>query len=146
MNSLVIRLATIDDLDSVFELDQEFECDKYSKDMISDILSNPNSITLVAIVNDEIVSYCTFDTVLDEASLIKIVVTKNYRGSGIGYKLLEKSKVTLESNEVKSVYLEVRSSNNIAKKLYEKIGFNKIYSRQKYYSDGEDADIYRLSL
>lgn len=39
--------------------------------------------------------------------------------------------------------LEVRKSNIIAQKFYEKLGFTKIYTREKYYPDNyEDAYIY----
>ena len=52
----------------------------------------------------------------------------------------------LKNKGVETIFLEVRSNNMPAKKLYEKNGFIKISERQKYYSDGADADIYRLTF
>jgi ribosomal-protein-alanine N-acetyltransferase len=39
------------------------------------------------------------------------------------------------------IILEVRQSNDTAKNLYTKLGFNKISKRKNYYKK-EDADIY----
>ena len=44
---------------------------------------------------------------------------------------------------IKKVTLEVRESNKVAQRLYEKFGFKKIAIRPRYYQDkNEDAFIY----
>ena len=49
--------------------------------------------------------------------------------------------------ELKLAVLEVRTSNNSAIKLYEKIGFKTLRVRKKYYSDtGEDAYVMLYEL
>ena len=57
---------------------------------------------------------------------------------GIGYKLVDY--VCHLFNDVDSIMLEVRDSNEAAIKLYEKCGFEEINRRKKYYGD-EDAII-----
>ena len=48
---------------------------------------------------------------------------------------------------LKLAVLEVRTSNNSAIKLYEKIGFKTLRVRKKYYSDtGEDAYVMLYEL
>ena len=42
-----------------------------------------------------------------------------------------------------SMFLEVRSGNTGAIKLYEKCGFAKFGVRKNYYKDGEDAFLFR---
>jgi ribosomal-protein-alanine N-acetyltransferase len=39
--------------------------------------------------------------------------------------------------------LEVRSDNDDARRLYERMGFQTIATRRRYYSDGSDALIMR---
>ena len=52
----------------------------------------------------------------------------------------------LNERHVDNIFLEVRKDNVVAIKFYRSIGFQKINERQKYYSDGVDAEIYRLGL
>lgn len=74
--------------------------------------------------------------------LVSIAVLAPYRGRGIGSRLLAESiRVVRDVYEAVSMYLEVRVSNSIAIKLYEKFGFQKARIARGYYSDGEDAFI-----
>ena len=47
---------------------------------------------------------------------------------------------------VDEIFLEVRPTNSSAIKLYEKLGFENISVRKKYYSDGEDAMVFKLRI
>ncbi|MEB2836642.1 MAG: GNAT family N-acetyltransferase [Desulfurococcales archaeon] len=79
--------------------------------------------------------------------LVSIAVLEEYRGRGIGSALLEETiRVMREVYDVESVYLEVRVSNDIAIRLYEKYGFVKARRVKGYYMDGEDAYIMVLRL
>jgi len=65
----------------------------------------------------------------------------------VGLFLLNNSLNYINKDDVvKSVFLEVRKSNLSAINLYKKENFVKIYERLKYYSDGEDAEVYRLNF
>lgn len=142
----VIRLADTNDIDIIYNLDGEYEYDKYSKGLIADSVVNDTYINLIAMQDNKPVGYVSVSTVVDESEILKIVVAKDYRRQGIGYTLICNVLDRLKDNGAKSVFLEVRSENMPAKKLYEKNGFVKINQRQKYYSDGADADIYRLNF
>ena len=141
-----IRLANIADIEILYNLDSEYEYDRYSKDLIINSVNNDSYINLIAVQDDVPVGYVSVSTVIDESEILKIVVAKEYRQRGIGYALMCDVLARLKDNGSKTVFLEVRSNNTPAKKLYEKNGFVKIHERQKYYNDGADADIYRLSL
>ena len=52
----------------------------------------------------------------------------------------------LKEIEVKSVFLEVSSSNLPARKLYEKMGFVPQGERKDYYTKGDDAVLYTLEI
>jgi ribosomal-protein-alanine N-acetyltransferase len=42
-----------------------------------------------------------------------------------------------------SMMLEVRADNSVAITLYERMGFERISTRTRYYADGTDAQIWR---
>ena len=142
----VVRLANYNDIDIIYNLDGEYEHDKYSRELIADSVNNQAYINLIAMKGDSPVGYVSVSSVVDESEILKIVVAKDYRQQGIGYTLMCNVLKRLKDNGSKTVFLEVRSENVPAKRLYEKNGFTKIHQRQKYYNDGADADIYRLSL
>jgi len=94
---------------------------------------------IIVAENNEILGYCAFS---DEGEIIhikSIAVHPNYRNKGIA-KALIKEVMKLK----KDIYLEVRVSNEIAIKLYENLGFKKIKTIKKFYSNGEDAYRYYL--
>ncbi|MHB8086111.1 MAG: ribosomal protein S18-alanine N-acetyltransferase [Dehalococcoidia bacterium] len=77
---------------------------------------------------------------VDEAHIVTIAVRKAHKNQGLGEWLLISIIDLAMRLNAKVVTLEVRMSNTIAQKLYEKYGFTKAGVRKKYYSDnGEDA-------
>ncbi len=82
-----------------------------------------------------------------EIQLIDIRVQQEYRCLGYGAHLLtELLKIAVEQKCPK-LFLEVRSSNEPAKKLYKKFGFKETGSRKAYYRDPvEDALLMELSV
>ncbi len=83
---------------------------------------------------------------VDEAHIVTIAVRKIHKMQGLGeWLLISIIEMAMRLN-AKVVTLEVRISNVIAQKLYEKYGFTKAGTRKKYYSDnGEDALIMTTS-
>jgi ribosomal-protein-alanine N-acetyltransferase len=93
---------------------------------------------LVARDDDKVVGYIGIEKILDEVHIINMAVDPQYRGKGIGNRLMQH---VLNDEEV--FFLEVRISNESAKKVYEKYGFKVISVRKQYYADGEDALVMR---
>lgn len=146
MNSVKIIDGSLDNLDDIFNLEFGFVQDRYSRNLIIDMLNNKNNINLVISYDDKIVGYLTAGVVLDECELIKIIVDSGYRQNGLATLMLCELLDRVKKLGVNKIFLEVRDNNFAAKKLYEKIGFKKIYQREKYYKDGVDADIYWYSF
>ncbi len=93
---------------------------------------------LVARDDNRIAGYIGVEKILDEVHIINMAVHPDYRGQGIGKRLMQH---VLNDEEV--FFLEVRVSNESAKKIYEKYGFRVINVRKGYYADGEDAYVMR---
>ena len=68
-----------------------------------------------------------------------IAVAEECRGEGIGRKLLQRSLTALAAQNVSSVKLEVRESNDTARRLYRGFGFEHRGTLPRYYANGEDA-------
>ena len=78
----------------------------------------------------------------DEAHITEIAVRESLRGNGIGELLLIGSLRAAVEYGSKVMTLEVRVSNFIAQRLYEKYAFESVGIRKSYYSDNrEDAAI-----
>lgn len=82
----------------------------------------------------------------DEAELARVGVHPSLRSQGFGEKITEALLEAFKERKVKTVFLEVRSSNDTALKLYKKCGFAEVGQRPKYYADGETAIIMRAAL
>jgi len=81
------------------------------------------------------------------ADIIYIYVLPSYRRKGLALKLMAFLKQGLQrQSELENIFLEVRTSNKAAQKLYGKAGMHQIGNRKKYYADGEDALVYSLEL
>ncbi|MCH8206524.1 MAG: ribosomal protein S18-alanine N-acetyltransferase [Chloroflexi bacterium] len=77
---------------------------------------------------------------VDEAHVVSVGVRQTYRGQGIGELLLIAAIEQAMARPVEVVTLEVRVSNQVAKRLYSKYGFTERGLRKGYYTDNrEDA-------
>lgn len=93
---------------------------------------------LVAKEDGKVVGYIGIERILDEVHIINMAVHPDYRGKGIGKRLMQH---VLNDEEV--FFLEVRVSNETAQRVYERFGFKVISLRKGYYADGEDAYVMR---
>ena len=84
-------------------------------------LNNKISVNWVYQNDGHVVGYLFGWKVMDEYHLNNIAVSESFRGNGIGIHLLKNMVSYLKEVKVKSVFLEVSSSNLLARKLYEKI-------------------------
>jgi ribosomal-protein-alanine N-acetyltransferase len=76
------------------------------------------------------------------ADLLYLYTRVSDRRLRMGESLLQQSLLRLSVNHaVKKVMLEVRKTNGSALSLYEKLGFEKLSVRPRYYRDGIDAVI-----
>lgn len=82
--------------------------------------------------------------IYDSAEIINLAVLKECQKKGYAKQLWHALMCELEKRQIKTCFLEVRASNEVAKRFYEAIGFVKISQRKQYYRNPvEDAWIYR---
>ena len=108
------------------------------------VAEDGESATIVAfLVSYKLVSH----NIDSEWQLENIVVSENFRRCGVGTLLLGGLIAHARSDGGTAIFLEVRESNQRARALYRKAGFEEQGTRKSYYSNPiEDAILYRLKL
>ena len=85
--------------------------------------------------------------VVDEGEILKLTVDRSIQRQGIGVHLLNHGLEYCRQHDVRRCYLELRASNQPARRLYEKCGFSAASIRKNYYnSPREDAVLMQLEL
>jgi ribosomal-protein-alanine N-acetyltransferase len=79
-------------------------------------------------------------TVLDEVTLMDIVVSEPHQGNGLGQSLLQHFMDQCEQNNIQQIWLEVRESNTAAINLYDNAGFILVEQRVNYYPSAKGKE------
>lgn len=118
-----------------------FGSDAWSKESILSSLEKSYCTFEVLIVDSEVVGYYSYYNIAGEAYINNVAVHPKHQNKGYGTKLIN-SLIEKAKKEASAITLEVRASNIIAQKLYEKAGFEKVGIRPKFYNNTEDGVIY----
>ena len=135
-------------LDSVLEIERESNPYPWTARNFSDCIEK-GYYSMVLEDNERLVGFAIMAISSEESHLLNIGVNKDFRGSGFGEQILKKMIIAAEVMGSKKIILEVRVSNNIAYRLYEKLGFHEIGERKKYYrlpEGREDAYVMSKTL
>lgn len=89
--------------------------------------------------------YVFFEVMYDRIEINTFFVKEEYRNKKIGTKLLEYLINYAKEKGMINITLEVRCNNDVAIHLYEKFGFKKVATREKYY-DGIDGILMEKKL
>ncbi|KAE9538298.1 ribosomal protein S18-alanine N-acetyltransferase [Ursidibacter maritimus] len=145
----VISPISDSDFNRLFEIEQQAHLVPWSK---GTLLNNQGEryLNLKLSVENQIVAFAICQKVLDEATLFNIAVAPEFQGKGYGKKLLESLIQQLQQQNVLTLWLEVRESNQTARQLYDKLGFNEVTLRKNYYptptGERENAVVMALYL
>ena len=121
--------------------------DPWSEKSVASELSNPLSLWLVALDGDVVAGYIGSQTVLDETDMMNVAVHPDYRRRGVARMLVGSLVDALVKRGSHRLTLEVRASNEPAKRLYETLGFTQVGLRKNYYrAPREDALILQVEF
>lgn len=136
------------DVDGVLAIEEQSFTTPWSREAFeSEMTENDLAHYLVVSYGKRLVAYAGAWLILDEAHVTNVAVLPKYRGKGIGKLLLTALITYLKAKGADRMTLEVRKSNEVAKKLYKKFGFKAKGLRKQYYSDThEDAIIMWVDL
>lgn len=143
----IVRAMRPADLADVMVIERRSFSAPWEESTFRGLMRRPSAALLVAEVDDELVGYSVMWFAADEGELGDIAVLPERRGAGIGRRLLHESIVAAASRGIRSLYLEVRESNGVARGLYVKVGFEVVGVRKQYYKEPvEDAIVMKLDL
>ncbi|NUB89892.1 ribosomal protein S18-alanine N-acetyltransferase [Haloterrigena sp. SYSU A558-1] len=140
---LSIRPAERADLLAIVRIENESFSQPWPYDAFERFLGDDGF--LVAVEGGTIAGYIVADVGTQfgrELGHVKdIAVHPDHRDSGIGTALLTRGMAVLTARGADSVKLEVRRTNDGAKRLYRQFGFEPLRRVPGYYGNGEDAII-----
>ena len=111
------------------------------------LMRRPSASLLTAEADGAVVGFAVLWFTEDEGELGDLAVDPGHRGHGIGRTLLDRSIEETRLRGARTLYLEVRESNDAARALYETAGFDPVGRRPGYYSGPrEDACVMMLDL
>ncbi|HSP84260.1 MAG TPA: ribosomal protein S18-alanine N-acetyltransferase [Psychrobacter sp.] len=120
----------------------------WSYKTINDFLQQ-DSIKLMLMTdtnNDEVVGYCLYQVLFEQAEIFRIGTHPNYQRQGIASQIFARLNEELKNQQVEALLLEVRADNIAAIALYEQQGFTIIHSRKGYYQVGLQSAIDALIM
>lgn len=95
----------------------------------------------------KITGYIIFWVIAETIELHNIAVHGDFKRRGIGANMIDFLLATAAEKNIEEVFLEVRKSNVVAIKFYEKFKFKEINCRENYFNNPvEDALVFALYL
>jgi ribosomal-protein-alanine N-acetyltransferase len=148
LGGVTLRDMTADDVTAVEVLERRlFPVDAWPMQMFFDELAQVDTRRyVVAEAGGQIVAYAGLMCIEPIADVQTIAVVPEFEGRGIGSAILKELIEEARRRGAVEVLLEVRADNPRAQALYVRFGFEQIHVRRRYYRDGTDALIMRLTL
>ena len=147
-DGVTVRAAGEGDLAAIHAIECVSFGDPWSLEGFRELLDHPPARMEVAVgAAGELLGYAVAWYVADESEIANIAVAPDARRRGAGALLLDGILRAAAEFGARTMFLEVRESNEDARKLYEARGFKVAGKRNKYYrKPEEDALIMRRKL
>lgn len=142
MNARLERLASREDLDGVLAIEAASFNNPTTREWYEGELLRPEVCFIYVMRTEEhpVAAFCAFWLVAEQAHINNLAVRPELRGRGLGIQLLEAIVAEAARVGAQSLTLEVRESNEPARRLYERAGFHQDGVRKNYYTNPvEDA-------
>jgi ribosomal-protein-alanine N-acetyltransferase len=145
---VIVSRARLDDLDAIMALEASgFEHAGWSRDSwAGELTASDRQVLAYRDVDDRLVAVATLHLVEDFADLLRVIVSPERRGQGIGRKLLIASILMAQASGAVRVLLEVDADNAAALAVYARLGFSPIDRRRDYYGPGLHALVMELPI
>lgn len=134
--AIELRRLEPEDIEAVHALDTRWSIESVRFRINTD----RTAFDIAGFFNSQLIAVSLAAIVIDEFSLLNIVVAPSYRQQGIGHWLLSNQLNAAEQAGCKNFFLEVRPGNKNAVSLYRKLEFQPEGVRTGYYQNPiEDA-------
>ena len=132
--TIIVSPVTPEELPAIALIERAAFTDPWSEKSFRDALSHPAIYFAAARSGaDEVLGYVVAWFVADEGQIANLAVTPKGWGKGIGRALLDAALREAAVRDAAYVYLEVRDSNDRARRLYRSRDFEEVGRRKGYY-------------
>ena len=128
-----VRRMTKEDCAAVAAIEAVSFSMPWSLRAFTDTVEKENFRYFVAEEDGEILGYCGFLFVLDEAEIPNVCVKESARKRGVGKEMMSVLLEEARKLGLTVLYLEVRESNQAARRLYESLGCVENGIRKNFY-------------
>lgn len=141
-NVEIVRMA-LEHIPAISAIESECFSAPWSEKALADELNIPAAVFVTALVDGHVAGYMGMHHTGDAGYVCNIAVSSNYRRIGVASALLKAQIDYAKNHSLSELTLEVRTSNESARRLYEKFGFERLGTRPNFYSNPkENAEIY----
>ncbi len=147
LSGLFIDDMKVDDLPEVLAIETTSFKTPWSETLFRNEIFKSIAVSRVAKINGKVVGYLCANLIIDEGHILNLAVHPHYRRLGAASHMIKEMIDVMRENRCGSIFLEVRASNEEARKMYERFGFSLLGTRKNYYvSPVEDAVVMALRL
>jgi [ribosomal protein S18]-alanine N-acetyltransferase len=144
---IALRDMTAADLAAVVAIERASYSVPWSEATFRGLLRRRDAEVVVAWAAEHVAGYAAFWCVVDQGELGNVAVAQAWRGQGLGARLVDEVIRRAARRGIRELFLEVRPSNHVARRLYERFGFAPAGRRRNYYQQPvEDALVLRRPL
>ena len=142
-----LRDMVVADVPTVVAIERASYTMPWSEATFRGLLRRRDAEMVSAEAGGVVIGYAAFWCVVDQGELGNVAVSADWRGLGLGARLVEDILRRAARRGVREVFLEVRPSNAVARRLYERLGFRPVGRRRNYYqAPVEDAIVLRYLM
>ena len=139
---MIIRRSIPADAAKIAELETAIFPDPWSQTDIAAAISVTGAMCYTALGDDgEIYAYVLGRTIAPEGEIYRVATAPERRQRGIAFRLMTFAIKTEKGSGLENLFLEVRSQNLAAIKLYASLSFKQIGRRKNYYKNPDDDAI-----
>lgn len=149
ISNFKFRVARESDILQLVSLENlSFNYDQLSKKQFTKFIRDEKNLIWILEIDKKIAGYALvfFRRNSKKTRMYSLCIHPDFKGMGLGRKLMLEVFRVLRKKKIESIKLEVKVSNIVGVSLYESLGFELEERIKEFYSDGEDAFVYRLTL
>ena len=133
----IIRAITEEDTEAVCRLERQCFQDPWSERLVRETFQCRGTEAAGLFRDNKLCGYYFAGSVLDEGELMNLCVDESFRRQGFARRLLAHMTGKMRDKGVKRIFLEVRSRNIPARRLYLSEGYDEVGLRKDYYGDDD---------
>jgi ribosomal-protein-alanine N-acetyltransferase len=147
LSEIAIDDMKVEDLPEIVSIETASFTTPWSETLFYNEIFKAIAVSRVAKIEGKVVGHLCANVILDEGHILNLAVHPEFRRLGIASSLIKEMIDIMRDRNCRSVFLEVRISNEQARIMYQKFGFSLLGTRKNYYiSPVEDAVIMVLRL